>query len=359
MEDMKKIAHALLEWFAANKRSLPWRTDYSPYAVYISEMMLQQTQMARGTEYFLRWMDRFPSIDDVAAASEDDIFACWEGLGYYGRARSLHKAAKMILEDYGGIIPADAAALESLPGIGRYTAHAIAAIAYEQDTAAVDTNFVRVLSRLFDLPAKGLRRTAERIASQMLPKGRARDFNQAVMEFGALICGKTPTCQKPALPGGQTCPCPVAVFCLAAQNGTVSIRPGTSAVKKTKFVHSAFLIAVDQRGCMLLKKRTGQSLWKNLWDMPGFEKEERYAGPFPERDIGARFPHLLGVPKYIGTVRYAYTNHKAAADYYSAHVDTASLDEPFEWKDPDGVPLPSHHRKGIALFRKITLPFDI
>ena len=350
--DPARTSSALLDWFASHKRSLPWRSGYSPYAVYISEMMLQQTQMTRGVEYFKRWMERFPTIFDVAAASEEDIFACWEGLGYYGRARSLHKAAGIICGEHKGRIPDSPAVLETLPGVGKYTANAIAAIAYEQAVVAVDTNFVRVLSRLLDLPPAGLKQAVEDAALQMLPKGKSRDFNQAVMEFGALVCVKKPQCLKQDHANASLDLCPMAEFCLAFRNGTVPIRPIQPAAKKMQHVHAAFVIAEDPHGQILLKKRAGQKLWKNLWDLPGFEKPCRYESPFSEDYVAKQLQYLHDKPQYLGTVRYAYTNHKAAADYYRAYIDEAVPLEVFEWSDPECVPMPAHHRKALALFRR-------
>ncbi|MBG3878917.1 A/G-specific adenine glycosylase, partial [Desulfovibrio oxamicus] len=145
------FAAALLGWFAVHKRPLPWRFGYEPYSVWISEVMLQQTQMDRGVDYFLRWMTRFPDVVSVAAASEDELLKAWEGLGYYSRVRNLHKAAKALVERHDGELPDDPEAIRALPGIGPYTAGAIAGIAFNRDVTCIDANVERVLSRVFDI----------------------------------------------------------------------------------------------------------------------------------------------------------------------------------------------------------------
>ncbi|MBR5734033.1 MAG: A/G-specific adenine glycosylase, partial [Desulfovibrionaceae bacterium] len=188
----------LLNWFAANRRPLPWRAGYSPYATWIAEMMLQQTQMERGVAYFRRWMETFPDIASVAAAGDDELLMAWEGLGYYRRARYIKAAAKAIMERHKGVFPHEFKDILALPGIGPYTAGAIASTAFNAPVPCVDGNVERVLSRVFDIdiplrsePGKTRLRT---LARGLIPEGRARDFNQALMELGALACRKKPLC---------------------------------------------------------------------------------------------------------------------------------------------------------------------
>jgi A/G-specific adenine glycosylase len=198
----------LLAWWARHARALPWRRTCDPYAILVSEVMLQQTQVARVSEYWPRFLARYPTIDDLAAASADAVHASWAGLGYYARARNLHAAARAVVRDHDGAFPRDPDRLRQLPGIGRYTAAAVASIAFGADVGAVDTNVARVLGRVFRL--RGRTRSAARarrtwqLACTLVPAGRAGDWNQALMDLGATICtARAPRCAR----------CPVASTC--------------------------------------------------------------------------------------------------------------------------------------------------
>ncbi len=200
----------LINWFKADHRDLPWRHTYNPYHIWISEIMLQQTQMARGVTYFMRWVARFPDTTTVADANQQEILKYWEGLGYYSRARNLHKAARIIVDDFGGEVPCDYDQLIQLPGIGPYTAAAIASVAGNRDVAVIDANVTRVYARLFDIDVPVKEKKAKdqiaRIANELLPVGLSRLYNQALMELGGLVCTpKTPKCSLCVLSG----------FCLA------------------------------------------------------------------------------------------------------------------------------------------------
>jgi len=181
---------ALLAWFKQNGRALPWRKTYNPYHVWISEIMLQQTQMDRGVGYFLRWIERFPNVEAVADADQQEILKYWEGLGYYARARNLHKAAQVIVAEHGADVPCAYDALLSLPGVGPYTAAAIASVAGNVDIPVVDANVLRVFARLLDIdtPIKSTKNVQQisQLVSALLPKGRARLFNQGLMDLGDL-----------------------------------------------------------------------------------------------------------------------------------------------------------------------------
>ena len=196
----------LLRWYARHQRTLPWRGVRDPYAILVSEIMLQQTQVIRVQDYFTRFVRRYPTIEDLAAAPPDAVHESWAGLGYYARARNLHAAAKRIVADHGGTFPAEPALLRRLPGIGRYTAAAVASFAFDADVATVDTNIERVLTRVFRL--RGPRRTRARrlweLAEALVPKGRSSDWNQALMDLGATICvARSPRCGR----------CPAAAVC--------------------------------------------------------------------------------------------------------------------------------------------------
>ena len=218
---MNILQQNLLNWFQHNARTLPWRETYSPYHVWISEVMLQQTQMDRAVSYFTRWLEKFPAIKDIASANEEEVLKLWEGLGYYTRARNIIKTANILNDKYNGELPSDYNLLLKLPGIGKYTAGAIMSIAFNKNNPIVDANIERVFARLFNLekPVKETEMQAfiwEK-ARELLPTDRAREFNQALMELGALVCiARNPRCRI----------CPISNNCQAFELDSVSKRPG-------------------------------------------------------------------------------------------------------------------------------------
>lgn len=205
-----RFRRRLLAWYGRHRRPLPWRATRDPYAILVSEVMLQQTQVARVEDYWTRFLARYPTVDDLASASADAVRASWAGLGYYARARNLHAAARTVVREHDGALPRDPAALARLPGIGRYTAAAVASIAFGADVGTVDTNVARVLARAFRL--RGAKQSAERarrtwrLVDALVPRGRAGDWNQALMDLGATIC----TARAPRCPA-----CPVRAACRA------------------------------------------------------------------------------------------------------------------------------------------------
>lgn len=252
----------LLRWFAENRRPLPWRADYTPYRTWIAEVMMQQTQMDRGVQYFLRWMERFPDVAAVAAAPEEDLLKAWEGLGYYRRARNIQAAARVIMERHGGNFPTSYADILALPGVGPYTAGAIASTAYNEEVPCVDGNVERVLSRVFDIdtpvkeePAKSRIRE---LAQALIPKGEARNFNQGLMELGALVCRKKPECER----------CPLAGLCESRHLGIQNERPvpgKKAAVTQIEVVCGVLL----HEGKVFIQRRNEKDVWGGLWEFPG------------------------------------------------------------------------------------------
>jgi len=273
---MNRLASKLLEWYHPNKRTLPWRGHPSAYAVWVSEIMLQQTRVEAVIPYFAKWMRLFPTVQSLANASERDVLNTWEGLGYYSRARNLHKAAKIVVDQYNGDIPRDLDELRKLPGIGRYTLSAIASIAFGMDIAALDGNIKRVYARIFDLEVPVDSANGEKIlwelADKNLPKGHAGDYNQALMDLGATICvPKNPRCLI----------CPVMKICRARQRGTQNQRPIKTPKKDVPhYVHAAAVVV--QRGRVLLSQRPSEGLLGGMWEFPNGRIEGDPAAELPK-----------------------------------------------------------------------------
>ncbi len=345
--DAGRIAATLLDWFCQHKRPLPWRASYAPYEVWISEIMLQQTQMERGVAYFLRWMSRFPDVRSVAAASEEEILQYWEGLGYYRRARLLHQAAQTMVERHDGCVPSSQEELEALPGLGAYTVAAIRSIAFQQDVVPVDANVERVFSRLLDIDSPVRRKPASDIvrreALRLLPSGRARDYAQALMEFGALICGKAPQCTL----------CPLGDWCKARMNGVERERPVLEARPEVVPVASVHGLLICEKH-VLLRQRPASGLWGNMWEFPGLDS---FSGT-PQQALLQAFSRMglsVGIAAPLGSVSHGYTNHRLTAHFFRVAVDR-SLKELFalfdgqpyrfvRWDRTDELAMPAHHRK--------------
>ncbi|MEM7798179.1 MAG: A/G-specific adenine glycosylase [Chloroflexota bacterium] len=265
------ISTALLTWWDHDHAELPWRGSKEPYTIWISEIMAQQTQLVTVIPYYLRWMERFPTVEVLASAPLDDVLKLWEGLGYYSRARNLHAAANTVVTEWDGIMPKDAKGLETLKGIGRYTAGAIASICYDEPAPVLDGNVIRVFSRLFDLE-EDVTLTATKkklwaLAEEKVPLTRPGDYNQALMELGQKICvPKNPRCLM----------CPLRDPCLARQRGTQIERPVKPPRKKTP--HYDVVAAVIWRetpklGEFLIAQRPLDGLLGGLWEFPGGKLE--------------------------------------------------------------------------------------
>ena len=262
MNNLQPLVQALLPWFDENKRDLPWRQDKDPYHVWLSEIMLQQTRVEAVKGYYTRFLEALPTIRDLANADDELLHKLWEGLGYYSRVRNLKKAAQVIVNDFGGIFPRDYAQILSLPGIGPYTAGAIASICYDASTPAVDGNVLRVISRIcneetpIDSPAYK-KRVAQRLADIYPPQ--AGDFTQALMELGATLCGPNwaPRCAE----------CPCAHFCKAHAAGTAAKLPVKTPKKaKRDEDRTVFILSCD--GYYALQKRPASGLLASLWEFP-------------------------------------------------------------------------------------------
>ena len=259
------ISNTLIDWYEQNKRELPWRNITDPYKIWISEIILQQTRVNQGLGYYLRFIERFPTIKDLASAEEDEVLKYWQGLGYYSRARNLHKAAKQITTLYAGTFPNKHLDIIKLAGIGDYTAAAICSFAYNDYFAVVDGNVYRVLSRIFGIETPidstaGKKEFAE-LAQNILSTKKPGIHNQAIMEFGALQC----------TPNSPNCPnCPLSGQCKAYKSDIISILPVKS--KKTKVSNRFFnYLFIELNGSTFLQKRTAKDVWQNLYEFPLIE----------------------------------------------------------------------------------------
>ncbi|MBN2982052.1 MULTISPECIES: A/G-specific adenine glycosylase [Cohnella] len=261
------FSRGLLEWYRSQKRDLPWRRSRDPYRIWISEIMLQQTRVDTVIPYYNRFVERFPTVRELAEAPEEDVLKLWEGLGYYSRARNLQAAAKQVTELYGGSIPDDKEAVSGLKGVGPYTLGAIMSIAFNRPVPAVDGNVMRVLSRFFciddDIARPATRGKMEVLAEELIPEGEAGEFNQALMELGALVCTpRSPHCLT----------CPVMECCAGRLAGRETELPVKSKAKPPKPQHRLAVLAVrPDDGRVLVRQRPEQGLLAKLWELPHVE----------------------------------------------------------------------------------------
>ena len=262
-----EISRLLRDWYLIYKRDLPWRMSTDPYAIWVSEIILQQTRVSQGLEYYLRFMERFPDVSSLARAEEDEVLRYWQGLGYYSRARNLHAAAKDIMIRFGGIFPRQYKDILSLKGIGEYTAAAIISFAWNEPFPVVDGNVFRVLSRLYaiatpiDIP-KGKKVFTE-LARAVMNHKYAGIHNQAIMEFGAIQC----------IPSNPNCgTCPLHIYCLAYANGDVSMYPVKQHKTKTRDRYFHYFY-IKCKGKTILSRRNKQDIWKGLYEFPLIETD--------------------------------------------------------------------------------------
>lgn len=319
------IRRALRAWYAREKRDLPWRDAKDPYVVWLSEIMLQQTRVDQGTPYILRFIDQFPNVQTLAAAPEDAVLKAWEGLGYYTRARNLHKAARVIAHDRAGTFPVNADDWQTLPGVGRYTAGAVASIAYGEPVPVLDGNVKRVLARLTDLPDSiddaAVTDDLWDLAGELVRGKSPGDFNQALMELGANVCTpRRPTCDA----------CPLTRYCAAFATGTQEQRPVRRAKKPVP--HKEIVVAVIKRnGRYLIGKRPANGLLGGLWEFPGgkVDRAEDHARALI-REVREELALHVTVGGLIACVTHAYTHFRVTLNVYACRA-------------PHGTPQPNTH----------------
>ena len=299
------IAAPLLAWYDQHARRLPWRGSIDPYVVLVSEVMLQQTRVETVIPYFERWMQRFPNLESLAEAPLQEVLAAWEGLGYYSRARNLQRAAQMVLTEFKGKIPSDLTSLRRLPGVGRYTAGAIASIAFGQPAATLDGNIRRVLSRVFNVSEDARSPAGQRqlwsLAAGQLPIDRPGDYNQALMDLGATIC--TPQAPDCAV-------CPLTTTCQARDLGLQTQRPVLTP--RPALPHITVTAAIIQRDSqVLITQRPPHGLLGGLWEFPGGKLQEGETLPdCLQREIREELDVTVEVGSQAGVYRHAYTHFR-------------------------------------------------
>jgi len=311
----QRLRRSLLAWFARHARDLPWRRSRDPYRVWVSEIMLQQTQVATVEPYFERFVERFPDVASLAAAREDVVLRLWEGLGYYRRARQLHAAAKKIVAEYGRVFPRDFDAVLDLPGVGRYTAGAVCSIAYDDRKPILEANSIRVLSRLSGyrddpLGSRGQEYLWE-LAELILPRKDVGRFNQAVMELGSKVClPKSPQCEK----------CPVVRLCAAYDQGLQEKVPLPKRRTKYEDVHEAAVVVASD-GKVLIRQCGPEERWAGLWDFPRLAIDGKN-GTSIDLQLTDGVRRLTGCEIELGgkltTLRHGVTRFRITLDCYQA-----------------------------------------
>ncbi len=320
---------ALLGWYSKHGRDLPWRHTRDPYAILVSELMLQQTQVATVIPCYSKWLRRFPDFESLAAASESDVLHAWQGLGYYARARNLHAAAKIVVAKYGAVFPSSTEESRQLPGLGRYTANAVATFAFDESVPIVEANIGRLLARLLDMQvpidsAAGDEQVWS-LARALVPKHKARIFNSALMDFGALICvARQPKCDI----------CSLRSFCRAVEPARLPLKKKRAALK-TLIEHHAL---VSDRGRILLEQ--SQDRWRGMWILP-------------------RLTNTPSAGRLVYSAEFPFTHHRITLRVSEAFTQ-AFRETPgqrsFAPHELDRIPIPSPHRRALTALLQRSSP---
>ncbi len=315
-KELQTFRRDLLNWYQKHARELPWRKSRDPYRVWVSEVMLQQTQVETVRAYFERFMNSLPTVDDLAKADEQTVLRLWEGLGYYRRARSLHAAAKKVVDEFKGQMPTEVETLMQLPGIGRYTAGAIVSIAYDKPAPILEANTIRLINRLTAYEGNPTNAVGQRflwgVAEELLPKREVSRFNQALMELGSLIC-------TPASP--QCKVCPANKLCRAFLTDQVEqLQPTTKKLKFTDLNELAVVVR-NRSGAVLVRRCAEGERWAGLWDFPRFERKSE--SPLTiESEIVSQVEKMTGVRCTLGphmkTLKHGVTRFRITLDCYEA-----------------------------------------
>ncbi len=323
MKNNEIVSYELVEWFQNYKRDMPWRMSKDPYKIWLSEIILQQTQVIQGTPYYLKFIECFPTVHHLARASEEEVLRLWQGLGYYSRARNLLHTAQFVHTHLKGVFPDSYKGLLELKGIGEYTAAAIASISYNESVAVVDGNVNRVISRLFQIGAlqnEG-KTIIKKLAIELLNKSKPADHNQAMMELGSLICKpKNPKCTI----------CPISVHCMAYRDNLIQNFP-PKLIKKTQRVrYFNFIVPLMNTGKVFLTKRTDNDIWKNMHTFPLIESNEELEHNALFIEVGKVFGNFEVLN--ITTFKHILSHQILKATFYMIKLETHSkiqiLNEP-------------------------------
>jgi len=315
----------LTKWYEKNKRDLPWRRTIEPYRIWVSEIILQQTRIEQGLEYYLRFLEKFPYLHALAEAEEEEVLKLWQGLGYYSRARNIHAAAREIMTLHRGIFPKTYNEIRKLKGIGDYTAAAISSIAFGIPSPVVDGNVLRLFSRFFGIrepvdTQEGKTAVLEK-AKKLISHEHPGDFNQAIMEFGALQCKPVPDCKK----------CPLESGCVAFRENRVAEYPVKSKKQeqRTRYFHYLFIpTGKGQKHSVFLKKRTGNDIWKNLFDFPLIEtgKTESYKKLVLSKEWNNLFSGMkVTLLKESKTYKHILTHQVIVAKFYQLKIPETEM----------------------------------
>lgn len=326
-DELHLIVAPLLQWYDNHARVLPWRENPEPYAVWISEIMLQQTRVEAVKPYFDRWMEAFPSVANLAAASEEEVLKLWEGLGYYSRVRNIHKTAKIIANDYGGKLPRSFDALLKLPGIGEYSAGSIGSIAFQLQVPCVDGNVLRVVTRITaeeaDITEVSTKKLLTQWVRSIVPAQRPGDFNQALMELGATIClpNGVPKCES----------CPVAHLCEAERRNQVTDFP-IKKPKSERRKEKRTVLLLIRKDCVAVRKRPDSGLLAGLWEYPNYLGELTESGVIEELEKKSLFP--LKVTK-LKKAKHIFTHLEWHMNGYLITLredkKDSNTDEEYQW----------------------------
>ncbi|MCX2741391.1 A/G-specific adenine glycosylase [Pontibacter anaerobius] len=339
------FAQTLLGWYGRHKRSLPWRDTTNPYFIWLSEVILQQTRVAQGLPYYERFVAAYPTVQDLAAAPQDEVLRLWQGLGYYSRARNMHHTAQLVVEKYGGQFPDKYEELLKLKGVGSYTAAAIAAFAFKEQVAVLDGNVFRVLARVFgisdDIAAPSSRKIFQKLADELVPAGEPDTYNQAIMEFGAIQC-------TPLMPDCLFCP--LQQSCFAFNHGMVQELPVKSKAKaaRPRFFH---YIVFELDGAFYLRKRLEGDIWQGLYDFYLYESDIK---DLPEEQLLLELQEA-GIPVQKALLqppakdyKHILSHQKINARFYRIKLKTPLKDEvlqetrlaPYNVKKIEALPKP-------------------
>jgi A/G-specific adenine glycosylase len=317
-----KFRRRLLSWYRQHGRDLPWRHTRDPYAILVSEFMLQQTQVAAVIPYYHKWLRKFPDFGSLACASENEVLHAWQGLGYYARARNLHATAKTVMDRHGGNFPREIKQMQQLPGIGKYTANAVASFAFDQSVPIVEANTARVFARVFNLrksiDSEPGRKTLWQHAANFLQKSDSASFNSALLDLGALICvARRPKCDM----------CPVKAFCRAKNPAALPVRKSRPGIKKLLEMHALIV----KRGQILLEQ--SRHRWRGMWILPRVKSDS------------LKQRHLQGRPTYESV--FPFTHHRVTLSVYRRPAPKRIAPGQQWFKSVLHVAMPSPHRRAV------------